>query len=50
MALAVSDPKWQEVVEEMEIGTEGICITDVRTVEQIEFIAAFAARKQLLMT
>jgi hypothetical protein len=34
----------------MHIGPDGIRINDIRTVEHIEFVAAFAARHQLVMT
>jgi hypothetical protein len=34
----------------LRIGPEGVRVDDVRTVAHIEFVAAFAARHQLLMT
>jgi hypothetical protein len=34
----------------MDIGRDGVRIDDVRTVEQIEFVAGFAARRDLAMT
>jgi hypothetical protein len=34
----------------MRIGRDGIRVDDVRTVQHIEFVAAFAAKHQLLMT
>lgn len=43
-------PNWKDVLEYIEIGPEGICVSDVRTVDAIHFIAAFAARRRLVMT
>jgi len=48
--VSCSDPDWQQIVERMRIGFSGIRINDIRTVEHIEFVAAFAARHQLAMT
>jgi hypothetical protein len=38
------------MVESIDVGPEGIWISDVRTVEDIKFVAAFAARRELAMT
>ena len=43
-------PNWRQVVEEMEIGPEGIWIADVQTVEDIQFVANFANERGLAMT
>src|SRR5262249_32926708 len=48
--VSCSDPNWKQLMEQIEIGRQGIRINDVKTVEQIEFIAAFAATHQLTMT
>src|SRR3954467_2478894 len=48
--VSCSDPNWRQTIERMHIGAAGIRVNDIRTVEHIEFVAAFAARRQLLMT
>lgn len=48
--ISATQANWKETLQKIEIGPEGICVSDVRTVDAIEFIAAFAARNQLTMT
>ena len=48
--VSCADPDWRVKVENLDIGPAGIWITDVRTMEDIEFIADLAARRRLLMT
>jgi hypothetical protein len=48
--ISTKDPDWKEIVAEIDIGGKGICISDVRNVDAIEFIASFAAQRQLKMT
>ena len=48
--ISCKDPNWKEVVSNIDIGPEGICIADVRTIDAIEYIAEFAADRQLTMT
>lgn len=48
--VSCSDRDWQQTLEQMHIGSEGIRVNDIRTVAHIEFVAAFAARNQLSMT
>ena len=48
--ISTKDPNWKQVVRSIDIGPEGICISDIRTIDSIEFIAAFAAERQLTMT
>jgi hypothetical protein len=48
--ISAKDPNWKEVVANIDIGTQGICIADVRTIDAIEYIAEFAADRQLTMT
>jgi hypothetical protein len=48
--ISTKDPNWKQVVASIEIGPEGICVSDVRNIDSIEFIAAFAADRQLTMT
>jgi hypothetical protein len=48
--ISAKDPGWKQAMAEMDIGRKGICISDVRNVDAIEFIAAFAAKRQLTMT
>lgn len=48
--ISTKDPDWKEIVAEIEINHKGICISDVRNVDAIEFIASFAAQRQLKMT
>ena len=48
--VSCGDPDWRNKVENLNIGPEGVWITDVRTMEDIEFIAAFAGERRLLMT
>ena len=48
--VSCADPNWQRTLDHKRIGREGVRVDDVRTVEHIEFVAAFAAKHQLLMT
>jgi hypothetical protein len=48
--VSCADANWQQTLERMRFGREGVRVDDVRTVAHIEFVAAFAARHQLLMT
>lgn len=48
--ISTKDPEWKKIVVKLEIGPNGICISDVRSVEAIEFIASFAAQRQLKLT
>jgi hypothetical protein len=48
--ISCATPNWRQIVEEMEIGPEGIWIADVQTVEDIQFVAEFAADRRLAMT
>jgi hypothetical protein len=48
--ISATQANWKETLEKMEMGPEGICVSDVRTVDAIEFIAAYAAQHQLTMT
>jgi hypothetical protein len=48
--VSCADPDWQEAIEHIDIGHSGIRVNDVRTVEQIEFVAEFAAKRELAMT
>ena len=48
--ISCDDPNWREIIQHIEIGPEGIRVNDLRTVEHIEFVAAFAARRRLSMT
>ena len=48
--VSCTDPDWRVKVENADIGPAGIWITDVRTMDDIEFIASLAARRHLLMT
>ena len=48
--ISCTNPNWKNILESIAIGIGGICINDVRTVEEIKFIAAFAERRQLTMT
>jgi hypothetical protein len=48
--VSCSEPDWQQALESLRIGSEGIQVNDIRTVAHIEFVAAFAARHQLSMT
>jgi hypothetical protein len=48
--ISCTDPNWRETLENMDIGQEGVWIADVRTVEDIQFVAAFAAENRLSMT
>jgi hypothetical protein len=48
--ISAKDADWKQTVDNMTIGPAGICISDVRTVQAIEYIAAFAASRQLTMT
>ena len=48
--VSCSAPDWQQTIESMHVGRSGIRVDDVRTVEHIEFVAGFAARRDLTMT
>ena len=48
--VSCTNPDWKLIVERIDIGPEGIRIDDIRTVEHIEFVAAFAAKNQLTIT
>lgn len=48
--ISAAQANWRQALEEIVIGPEGVCVSDVRTVDAIEFIASFAARHQLTMT
>ena len=48
--VSCSDPDWQQALESLHIGSQGIRVNDIRTVAHIEFVAAFAARHQLSLT
>jgi hypothetical protein len=48
--VSCSDANWHETLQRMHIGREGVRVNDVRTVEHIEFVAAFAAKRDLVMT
>jgi hypothetical protein len=48
--VSCADPDWQQKLEQIQIGSEGIRVNDIRTVQHIEFVASFAARHQLAMT
>jgi hypothetical protein len=48
--ISATQANWKATLEKMEMGPEGICVSDVRTVDAIEFVAEFAARHQLTMT
>jgi len=44
-----NDIGWQQKLNEIQIGAEGIFIIDAYTVEDIKFVSAFAAKHQLLV-
>jgi hypothetical protein len=48
--VSCNDSNWQQIVQGLHIGRHGIRVNDVQTVAHIEFIAAFAARRNLAMT
>jgi hypothetical protein len=48
--VSCADPNWRQIIEHMEVGPDGVRVNDVRTVEQIEFVASFASTRQLAMT
>jgi hypothetical protein len=48
--ISTTNPEWKKIVVKLEIGPNGICISDVRSVDAIEFIASFAAQRQLKLT
>ena len=49
-SISAKDAQWKETLDSITIATTGICISDVRTVDAIEYIAAFASTRQLTMT
>ena len=48
--ISAKDADWKQTLDSISIATTGICISDVRTVDAIEYIAAFASTRQLTMT
>ena len=48
--ISCADPNWRQLVQSREIGPEGIWITDVKTADDIQFVAEFAVEHQLAMT
>ena len=48
--ISAKDADWKQTLDSISIALTGICILDVRTVDAIEHIAAFAASRQLTMT
>src|ERR1043165_1404487 len=48
--VSCADPNWQHTLERMPVGRDGLRVDDVHTLQHIEFVAAFAAKHQLLMT
>lgn len=48
--VSCTNPEWREILAGLEIGPEGVCVEDVRTPEDIQFVAEFAGVRQLLMT
>ena len=49
-SISAKDTDWKQTLDSIAIATAGICISDVRTVDAIEYVAAFAASRQLTMT